>query len=197
MTITIKDVAKKANVSTATVSLVIHKHKRITETTRKKVLKTIDELDYRPSKVARGLVLQQTHNIGFLLTSDHFLRTEPFYTHIFLGAEFEARDHEYYVLLNTIPEQYNEKDCIPRFVKEKNVDGIIIAGKVPGQVIECLEASGIPLVFADYYPEQGNYSTVLIDNTRGGELVANHFIGLGHEKIGFIAVIFQIDRLTM
>ena len=62
---TIKDVAKKANVSTATVSLVIHNHKRISNNTRKKVQKAILDLNYYPSRMARALVSKQTQNIAY------------------------------------------------------------------------------------------------------------------------------------
>jgi LacI family transcriptional regulator, galactose operon repressor len=183
---TIKDVAKKANVSTATVSLVIHNNKRISNNTRKKVQKAISELKYYPSRMARGLVLKQTHNIGFLLTHDHFLRTEPFYTHIFLGTEFEARDHEYYILLNTVPNNPEECDKLPRFVLENNVDGIIIAGKVPTEIITCLESYNFPLIFVDYYPPKGDYSAVLIDNLNGAIQATEHLINYNHQYIGFI-----------
>jgi len=98
---TIKDVAKEAKVSIATVSLVIHNNGRITQETRKKVLKAIKKLNYHPSRSARGLVSSTTGNIGFILTEDHFLKTEPFYTKIFLGTEFEARAKDYYKLLAT------------------------------------------------------------------------------------------------
>jgi LacI family transcriptional regulator len=183
---TIKDVARKANVSTATVSLVLHNHKRISQNTRKKVLKAVTDLNYRPSRMARGLVLKETKNIGFLLTDDHFLRTEPFYTHIFLGTEFEARDHEYYILLNTIPRDFDECNSLPRFVLERNVDGVIIAGKVPNEIILCLQSYQIPIVFIDYYSDMGEYSAVLIDNLDGGIKATDHLIENNHTEIGFI-----------
>jgi LacI family transcriptional regulator len=186
MTVTIKDVAKKAHVSIATVSLVLKNHRRISPATKKKVLKAVSDLNYHPSRIARGLVLKQTQNIGFLLTNDHFLRTEPFYTHIFLGSEFEARDHNYYVLLNTIPNNFNGCDNMPRFVLEKNVDGVIIAGKVPQQIISCLETVNIPMVFIDYYPPSGDYSAVLIDNVQGGEKATDYLIEYGHRHIRIV-----------
>jgi LacI family transcriptional regulator len=183
---TIKDVAQKANVSTATVSLVLNDNKRISDKTRNKVLRVIRDINYRPSKIARGLVMRQTMNIGFILTDDHFLRTEPFYTYIFLGTEFEARGHKYYILLNTIPSIYNHEDCLPRFVKENNVDGIIIAGKVPYELIKCIEPFYIPLVFIDYYPPVGDHYAVLIDNIEGGIKATDYLISLGHRRIAFI-----------
>ncbi len=184
---TIKDVAKTANVSTATVSLVINNHKRISPETKLKVNKAIEELNYHPFRSARGLVSQTTGNIGFILTEDHFLRSEPFYTRIFLGTEFAARENELYILLTTAPADFKTGDKLPRFVLERNVDGIIIAGKVPCDLITSLEKYNLPLVFIDYYPENNKYSEVLIDNISGGKKAVQHLIKLGHEKIAYIA----------
>ncbi len=184
---TIKDVAKESGVSIATVSLVIHDNERISPETKKKVQKAIKSLNYHPSRSARGLVSQRTGNIGFLLTDDHFLRTEPFYTRIFLGTEFQARSDEYYILLTTIPTDYKEDDPLPRFILEQNVDGIIIAGKIPSFLIERLDDYKIPLVFVDYLPNNGKYPTIQIDNFNGGTIATQHLIDLGHRNIGFIA----------
>lgn len=187
MTATIKDVAKRAQVSTATVSLVIHNNNRISETTRKRVLKAIQELNYHPSRSARGLVSKRSGNIGFILSEDHFSRSEPFYTQIFLGTEFRAREEEYYILLTTVPADITEKTPLPRFVLEKNVDGIILAGKVPPPLIEGLRQKGLPLVFVDYYPPRGNYPAVMIDNISGGYQATRHLIECRHTRIGFVA----------
>jgi LacI family transcriptional regulator len=184
---TIKDVAKKANVSIATVSLVIHNNKRISTETKKKVKRAIKELDYHPTRSAMGLVSRTSGNIGFILTEDHFSRSEPFYTKIFLGTEFQARENEYYVLLTTIPSNSCPDSKIPRFLLEKNVDGIILAGKVPPNFIEKLKRFKIPTVFVDYFPNNGSYPTVMVDNINGGFQSTNHLISCNHNKIAFIA----------
>lgn len=186
MAVTIKDVAKKAEVSIATVSLVIHNHRRISPETKLKVNRIIQELNYHPSRSARGLVSQKTGNIGFILTDDHFLRSEPFYTRIFLGTEFQAREYEYYVLLTTIPSSFQLGDRLPRFILERNVDGIIIAGRVPLGIVKSLEKYNMPIAFADYYPSENNHHVVLIDNISGGITAAQHLINLNHKKIAFI-----------
>lgn len=183
---TIKDVAKKAGVSVATVSLVLHNNKRISEETHRKVTKIIKELNYHPSRSARGLVTKNTSNIGFILTGDHFVRTEPFYTQIFLGTEFEAHNHDFYVLLTTINGDYKIGQDLPRFVLERNVDAIIIAGKIPQNLISELDKYGFPIIFIDFYPSSGDYPTVLIDNIKGGKMATEHFINKGHRNIGFI-----------
>ena len=186
MKITIRDVAQKAGVSTATVSLVLHNKRRISEETRRRVLKAVQELNYHPSQMARGLVMKQTGNIGFVLTEDHFLRTEPFYTKIFLGTEFETHDSNYFILLSTIPTRFSDDEPLPRFVTQQNVDGVIIAGKVPLKFIEKIDKYNLPLIFVDYYPPKGDYSAVLIDNIQGGMMATKHLIDLGHKKIAFI-----------
>ena len=184
---TIKDVAKKAGVSIATVSLVLHDNKRISPATRKKVQNAITKLNYYPTRSARGLVSRTSGNIGFILTDDHFSRSEPFYTKIFLGTEFQARENEYYILLTTIPSKNGSANYIPRFVLEKNVDGIVLAGKVPQNFLEKLITFNIPLVFIDYLPSQGKFPAVMIDNFDGGYRATHHLIQCNHTKIAFIA----------
>lgn len=183
---TIKDIAKKASVSIATVSLVINNNARISDETKKKVNKAIKELNYHPSGSARGLVSGKTGNIGFILTNDHFLRSEPFYTRIFLGAEFEAREKQLYILLTTIPSDFQKGNKLPRFVLERNVDGIILVGKVPNTVVAALKKYDLPLVFIDYQIPSEDYSAVLIDNLQGGMSATQHLIDIGKKKIAFI-----------
>ncbi len=185
---TIKDVARESNVSIATVSLVIHNNPRISDETKSRVSKTIKELNYHPDHSARNLVSRQTGNIGFILTDDHFLRSEPFYTRIFLGSEFEARENEFYLLLTTIDSKFSISEQLPRFILERNVDGLIIAGKIPNSFISSLDSVKIPIVFIDYLPKKlsNKYSSVLIDNLNGGVTATKHLIDYGHKKIAFI-----------
>lgn len=184
---TIKDIAKDAGVSIATVSYVINDTKPISSKTKQRVLHSIKSLKYQPSKSARNLVTGKTGNIGFILTDDHFLRTEPFYTKIFLGTEFEARSEGYYILLTSIKSDFEKKDALPRFILNKSVDGIIIAGKISRNFIDRLSPYKIPTVFIDYIPQGNNYPLVLIDNVQGGLIATNHLIDLGHKKIAYIS----------
>lgn len=183
---TIKDVAKKAGVSLSTVSLVLNHKKNVSEETVKKVQQAIDKLDYHPRRSAQGLASKKSGNIGFILTSDHFSRAEPFYTKIFLGSEIEARKHNYYIILTTVAQKFNKKS-IPRLLLERNVDGVILAGKVPDGLIQYIQQIDIPILFIDYFPANGgNYPAVLIDNIAGAKQAVKHLIKKGHNKIAFI-----------
>ena len=183
---TIKDIAAKAGVAVSTVSLVLNKKKNVSDATRRKVLQAIRELNYHPQRSARGLASKRSGNIGFILTEDHFSHAEPFYTKIFLGTEFEARQYDYYVLLTTIPKDLKPKGSFPRFLLEKDVDGVILAGKVPLRLIEYIRDQRLPLVLVDYYIKSPRLAAVLIDNVRGTYEAVNHLIELGHKRIAFV-----------
>ncbi len=183
--VTIKDVAKKTGLSISTVSLVINNKGNVGKETRMKVLKAIEELGYYPARSAKNLASRRTWNIGFILTEEHFSRSEPFYTKIFIGTELESRKHNYYVLLTTIPSQFS-KNSIPRFLLENNVDGIIFAGKVNQRYVQYVEEMGLPYIFVDYDLPGKKVSAVMIDNVRGGEIATEHLISLGYKKIAFI-----------
>jgi len=168
----------------------------ISPETKRKVDKAIKELNYHPSGSARGLVSGKTGNIGFILTDDHFLRSEPFYTRIFLGAEFEAREKQMYILLTTVPSEYKKGSKLPRFVLERNVDGIILVGKIPHQVIAGLKKYDLPLILIDYEIPMEDYPSVLIDNINGGMTATKHLIDIGRKKIAFIAGDIQHPSLN-
>ncbi len=186
MSPTIKDVANKANVSLSTVSLVLNHKTNVRPHTRKKVEDAIADLNYHPRRNARGLASKKTHNIGFILTEDHFSQAEPFYTKIFLGTEFEARKFHYYILLTTIQNNFKVGFHVPRFLLEKNVDGVILAGKVPKNLIDYIQKIGLPLVIVDYNIRTINASNVFIDNFQGAQLAVTHLIKNGHRQIAFI-----------
>jgi LacI family transcriptional regulator, galactose operon repressor len=183
---TIKDVAKKAGLSLSTVSLVINGSGYVSEETRKKVGKVIRELGYHPSRAARGLASKKSGNIGFILSEDHFSQAEPFYTKIFLGTEFEARKHNYYILLTTVGKGFNAATSVPRFLPERNVDGVIIAGRVNEKLINHIESLNLPIVLVDFEFRQRRFSSVLADNRQGARLATQHLIDMGHTQIGFV-----------
>lgn len=181
---TIRDVAKKAGLSLSTISLVLNNKGYVSDTNKQKILSIIKELDYHPQRSARGLASQLSGNIGFILTEDHFSQSEPFYTRIFLGTEFEARKHNYYILLTTVGKNVKETHEIPRFLLEHNVDGVIIAGKIGSSWIEYIAKKNIPFLLVDYVAPR--VSNITIDNRAGAELVVQHFLKGGHKKIGFV-----------
>ncbi len=183
---TIKDVAQRAKVSEATVSLVLNNKASIRAETRQRVLKAVQQLNYHPRQAARGLASRKSGNIGFILTDDHFSRAEPFYTKIFLGTEFESRKFKYYILLTTVPRAFRIETDLPRFLRERNVDGVLLAGHVPNALSEHILKLKLPHVFIDFSPRHKQGNVVMMDNLLGAKLAMRHLFDLGHRRIAFI-----------
>jgi len=183
---TIKDVAQQAKCSLSTVSLVVNNRGYVGKETRERVMKVVKDLGYHVTRSARGLASKTSGNIGFVLRNDHFSQAEPFYTRVFLGAEFAAGTHGFYVLLATIGPTFHEPESLPRFLLERNVDGLIVAGRVPTQFMNSVARFNIPTVLVDFELNRRRSSTVLIDNRAGAQAAMNHLIGLGHTEIAFV-----------
>ena len=181
---TIKDVAAEADVSISTVSLVINEKEGVSPDTRERVLQTAERLGYVPMGAARHLVTRRTGNVGFVVREDHFTRSEPFYTRVFLGTEFEARHHSQYVLLTTIPEQYKPGTHTPRFLQERNIDGLLIAGKVDTNFLDEVRAMDVPIVLVDF--DADGLPSVMIDNQGGAREAVEHLLARGHRRIAFL-----------
>jgi LacI family transcriptional regulator len=182
----IKDVAREAGCSVSTVSLVVNERGNVSDETRGRVMKVVRDLGYHATRAARGLASKTSGNIGFILRDDHFSQAEPFYTRVFLGAEFAARDHNFYVLLATVSHQFSDKKELPRFLLERNVDGVIIAGKVSQRFIDQVEAFGIPIVLVDFEVRRKRYASILIDNKAGARAAVEHLLACGHRDIAFV-----------
>jgi LacI family transcriptional regulator len=182
--ITIKEVAEEASVAISTVSLVLNEKGYVSAKTRNRVRAAAERLGYIPTRAARDLASQKTGNIGFILREDHFTRSEPFYTRVFLGTEFGARHHAVYVLLATVPRAYDPLVHAPRFLRERSVDGVIIAGKVSDLVLADVERLRVPLVLVDF--EHGTHPSVVIDNRGGARAAVAHLIEQGRKKVAFV-----------
>jgi LacI family transcriptional regulator len=119
-----------------------------------------------------------------VVRDDHFRRTEPFYTGVYLGTEFEANNNNLYVLLSTVSNAYKAGEDTPRFLRERNVDGILVAGRVPDAFIEEASDAGLPLVLIDF--EYKSLPAAMIDNIGGARTAVQHLIEKGHRRIAFL-----------
>lgn len=183
---TIKDVAKEAGVSISTVSLVVNNRPYVSVEVRERVHAIIKELNFHPHRNARGLASKTSGNIGFILTENHFSQAEPFYTKIFLGTEFEARKHRYYVLLTTVAPTRTEGEEIPRFLLEHNVDGVIVSGKIHPSWVDELQSRNLPIVMIDFENPRYDLSSVMIDNASGIQKAMEYLTQSGHTQIAFV-----------
>ncbi|HEY8362023.1 MAG TPA: LacI family DNA-binding transcriptional regulator [Tissierellaceae bacterium] len=186
MAVTIKDIAKLANVSIATVSRVINnKPGGVSEETRKRILELVKELGYQPNAIARSLVTKKTKTIGLIIPDI----SNPFFPDIARGVEDGAYMYGYNVFLcNTDDNLAKESEYI-NALKEKYVDGIIFtSSSIPKhEHMVALIKSGIPVVIIDRRIDFEDVYGVFVDNYEGGYIATKYLIDLGHRRIACIA----------
>lgn len=184
----IKEVAKKAKVSTATVSHVINKTRYVSEELTERVFNAMDELDYHPNKTARSLRLGKSNTIGLIVPDI----SNQFYGELCKEIENIGSNNDYSVILcNTDNNPEKEKKYIDVLIQE-NVDGIIFISC--GEEINHfrkIRNNKIPLIIVDRIINDMNVDMILLDNHMGGILATNHLINLGHRKIAFISGSYQ------
>jgi LacI family transcriptional regulator len=180
---TIKDIAREAGVSTATVSHVINITRFVGEERRQRVLKAIRDLRYRPNAIARSLVKQRTHTIGVLISDI----LNPFYTAIVRGIEDVTSRSGYNVILCNTDEDPEKERLYIRVLMEKRIDGLILSsafqeGPHPLQD----QFDEIPLVCVVRKIPGLQTDAVAGDNVGGAFKATEHLIGLGHRRIGLV-----------
>ncbi|MNW48811.1 Catabolite control protein A [compost metagenome] len=182
--VSIKDIARIANVSIATVSNVINGKGRVSPKTVNKVNKIIQDLQFVPSASARSLKDMKSHLIAVVVPflEKGMLQDNPFYWELVRGVESGARHHEVQVILLGIDE--NEDFS---FVKQRHLDGLIVVGVFEHTTaFQKLLSLGIPCVFLDSHLSNPDFHQIDLDDEAGGYLGTKHLIGLGHKVIGVL-----------
>lgn len=176
-------VAALAGVSTATVSRVLNDHPYITEETRSQVLRAMEQLGYRPSRVARRLRLKRTQILGLILSDI----ANPFFTSVIRGIEDVAYDNGYSLLLCNSDERGDKERLYVEVLEAEQVAGVIMS-PVDEDSRSCalLLENGVPVVAIDRRLRQFDLDTVLVNNVKGVNDAISYLIGLGHNRIGFI-----------
>ncbi|MDR0269578.1 LacI family DNA-binding transcriptional regulator [Paenibacillus sp.] len=182
--VTIYDIAQKANVSAMTVSKVINNTGRISEQTRKRVKKVMEELNYIPNSNARSLVLQQTQILSLLITDI----TNPFYTNLARGAEDSAKKLGYRLLFGNSDEDYSKEQDYVDMILSTRVDGVLFApaGDESLKHLEKLRAHNIPFVIMDRAVPGIESDIVSGDSKQGARNLVEYLIGLGHRRIALV-----------
>ncbi len=203
MTLNLEDVAKIAGVSRSTVSRVINDHPNVSDSTREKVLKVIEEQNFRPNLAARTLVTQRTRVIG-VLTPHSVAVFTPYYFPVLLQGIGDTTHERDYATLLWWGQSGDEEERFSRRILLQNrlMDGLIISSApVDDPLIPRMLESKIPFVLverATRFTDQISYVTV--DNVQAAQMAVEHLIKLGRRRIGHITGALNnidgIDRLT-
>ena len=191
MKINIKDVAKKAGVSTATVSRVLNNYPGVREKTKIKVLKVVKELNYEINAIARSLRQKKTNSIGIIVGNV----LSQFYSVIAKSVEDMANKFGYNTILCNGDENPEKELNYLKVLKSNRVDGIILTptGK-NSEYVQHLINSRTKMVLLDRLIEGVDCDAVLVDNTNGAYKAVKHLIDQGYKKIGIVNG--YLDRTT-
>lgn len=187
MNITIKDVAKEANVSTSTVSRVLSNSTSISEETKQRVRKAVDKLNYKPNLLARSLVSKKNKMIGVVVPNDgNEIMSNNFFVSLMKGISLCAQKKGYYVSYS-FSEDEDDSKAIREMYKSGLVDGIcILRSKEEDQIVKELNKSNFPFVLIGRCNETENALWVDNDNFKISFDVVQEMIEKGKKNILFL-----------
>ena len=185
MIATIRDVAKKASVSVATVSRFVNDTGRVSNETAFRVRAAINELGFRPNAVARNLSKSHSRTLGVVIPS----LNNPVFADAVAGINAEARSCGYTLMFTST--DYNLEDEVRTVstLLDYRVDGLIltVADSNISLIPDMLKNAGVPYVLIYNQPSTYQHPTITVDNIGAGREVAQALIELGHERLGMVA----------
>jgi DNA-binding LacI/PurR family transcriptional regulator len=186
----IKRIAQELNISSASVSRALNDRPGVSAELRERILEKARKLNYTPSVTARGLATSQSFAVGFFVREkpDLSAQTDPFYGEILHGVEQAFARTDLHVTIATLTDDILAKPANFRFVRERRVDGMILAGPdIPADFIVEMRQTDIPVVLVDNCLSYLPTNCINSDDEGGAYLAARHLLELGHERIGAIS----------
>ncbi|NMA62372.1 MAG: LacI family transcriptional regulator [Firmicutes bacterium] len=202
MSVTIKDVARKAGVSPSTVSRVIADHPRISQETKERVRDVMTEMGYYPNAIARSLVNQTSNSLGVIRSrtgEGNF--ANPFFPAVIQGISSVAHKHRLNLVLSTSSTfEQEDEECL-NLLRQRRVDGVILlASHSQDRLIPRLSADGFPFVLIGRYEGPEAINWVNNDNVHDAKIAINYLIKKGHKSIACLdgdpRYIVSLDRFA-
>jgi DNA-binding LacI/PurR family transcriptional regulator len=180
---TIYEVARRAGVSTATVSRALNGSGPLSPAARAAVDAAVRDLGYRPNKVARSLVTRSTQTLALMLPDI----TNPFYPGLVAGVQEAARRRGHLVLLCTADGDPDGEATYLDLLRERLVDGALVDGlALRGERLAAIVRSGFPIVSLDRELDAEGVALVRADHEGGARQATEHLLGLGHRRIAHV-----------
>jgi LacI family transcriptional regulator len=182
--VSIREVAKRARVSIATVSRTINGVPTVAPQLSRRVWKVIEELGYYPNTQARALVSGRSRTFGLIVSEI----TNPFFPEIVQGFEDMAVQHNYEVLLTSTAHDSKRMALSVRRMIERRVEGVaVVTFGMEEALLDDLKSRNVPLVFIDVGPSLPRISNIRIDYLHGIRHAVQHVAALRHQRIAFIS----------
>lgn len=184
--VTIKDLAAELDLSITTISRALNGYSDVGDKTRKRVIEAADRLGYRPNRNAQRLVMQRTHNIGWVQPDNERKFLDPHFVEVMAGVLRSARGAHYdIVMASAVPDR--ELATYDRYVKDRSVDGFIVdLPRNDDPRISYLIEAGRPFVVHGREARANSYGWVDVDNYDGFYRLFRLLLANGHKRLAFI-----------
>jgi LacI family transcriptional regulator len=180
---TIKDVARLANVSIATVSHVLNGTRYVSKEVQLRVLNAMETLNYQPSAVARGLRTNKTNTMALIIPDI----TNPFFSDFTRGFQDVVDQKGFLVLVCNSDRILSRELRFLEMIWQQRVDGVVLnPAKVKAEDLNRLVKARISVVLIGSQIDHPDFNVVMIDNVKGGFDAVQHLIDFGHRKIGLV-----------
>ena len=184
MSVTIKDVARAAQVSVATVSRTLNGHGNVAEEVRRRVLAVANDLRYTPHAAARSLSSRRTQTLGVVLPDLH----GEFFSELVRGVDQVAREHRLHLLVSSYHGRPDEQVAALRAMRGR-VDGLLVMSPYAAahaSIVEELSPT-LPIVLINAQSDAPDVLSLSVDNYGGAQAMVEYLVASGHRRIAFIA----------
>lgn len=185
MPVNIRDIAKAAGVSVATVSKALNGYSTVNAATREKIRRIAEEMQYHPNSAARSLVGQRSMTLGVFLTTG---LANPFFASVLGGIDRALKDRGYDLIYLAGAHAEDPGFSLVRHCRSRNVEGLLVFGMQENEMnFSELIDSGLPAVFIDMEVEGDHIGMISSDNAEAIRTAVRHLAELNHRRIAFIS----------
>lgn len=195
---TISEIARQLGVSVSTVSAVVNRRGYVSPAMRARVEQALQQAQYRPNDMARGLRLGQSRTIGLIVPD----LTNSFFARLMRGAEDYLASLDYRLLIADSREEWDrQREYLISFAGRKTDGILLVPCRSTNEQIATIPqlAGNTPLVYVDRSPLNSTMDSVLADNVRASYAATNHLLELGHRRIAILSEPLELlngaDRL--
>lgn len=190
------DIAEKVGVSTVTVSKALSDQKGVSEELREKIKQLAGQMGYQPPAASKKASGTKQYNIGVLIQEIYLDKYASFYWQLYQELTKRAVSRGNFTILELVSRADVSAATTPMLVQEKRADGIVVIGSMNKEYLLNLEASGIPVVYMDYYDNEREIDTVIANSFYGSYMLTNYLYDIGHRDIAYVGTLCATNSIT-